>query len=411
MANKITVSPEEQFQEIKVGVSEIIDEGELLGKLKRSFKTQTPLRVKLGADPSSPDIHIGHTVVLSKLKMLQDFGHHVIFIIGDFTARIGDPTGKSKTRPELSTGEVLANAETYQSQIFRILDQEKTEVVYNSNWLDKINPMDFIRLLATRTVQQLIVRDDFAKRFKENSPIYLHEFVYPILQGYDSLHLKADIEMGGTDQRFNLLLGREMQRQAGQEAQCLILMPLLEGLDGVMKMSKSLNNYIGISEEPREIFGKTMSITDETMLRFYDLLSRKGRDAILSIRKRLSDGTLHPMDAKKDLAQELVEHYWGKDAATEARKRFEETFSDKKIPTDLPEHVVKTDGEGRVNLVDISLAMGFAQTRSEVRRILSQNGIRIDGQPVNSEWQTLSPGKSYVMKQGKLKMCKLIVRI
>lgn len=409
MTKQITVSAEEQLAEIKVGCAEIIAEDELLAKLKRSYSEQKPLRIKLGADPSSPDIHLGHTVVLNKLRLFQKFGHHIIFIIGDFTARIGDPTGKNKMRPPLSTEQVLSYARTYQDQIFRVLDPKLTEVVYNSHWLDVLTPMDMVRLMASRTVQQITVREDFSKRLEDNVPVHLHELLYPLLQGYDSVHLRADVELGGTDQKFNLLFGREMQRQAGQEAQCTITVPLLEGLDGVQKMSKSLNNYIGISEAPREIFGKCMSISDELMVRFYELLSRKGYTYIEGVKAQLQAGTLHPMQAKKDIAQEIVEHYWGEAEGRAARQHFEETFSNKKVPTDLPVHSVKLDGQGRVNIIDISLELGFSETRSEVRRLLKQNGLHLDGKTVSSEWVTLQAGQECIFKQGKLKMAKLQV--
>ena len=409
MTKKITVSAEEQLAEIKVGCSEIIAEEELLAKLKRSYAEQKPLRIKLGADPSSPDIHLGHTVVLNKLRLFQNFGHHVIFIIGDFTARIGDPTGKNKTRPPLSSEQVLTYARTYQDQIFRVLDSTKTEVVYNSAWLDKLSPMDMVRLMASRTVQQIMVRDDFAKRMEENVPVHLHELLYPILQGYDSVHLRSDVELGGTDQKFNLLFAREMQRHAGQEAQCTVTVPLLEGLDGVQKMSKSLNNYIGISEAPREIFGKTMSISDELMVRFYELLSRKGYTYVKEVKSKLKDGTLHPMEAKKNIAQEIVEHYWGEAEAKAARKHFEETFSNRKTPSDIPVHKITLDAKGCINVIDLCMELGFCQSRSEARRLLKQNGLHLDSKTVDAELQSLEAGKEYVFKQGKLKMAKLQV--
>ncbi len=407
MTKKITVSAEEQLAEIKVGCSEIIAEEELLSKLKRSYKEQKPLRIKLGADPSSPDIHLGHTVVLNKMRLFQKFGHHIIFIIGDFTARIGDPTGKNKMRPPLSTEQVLSYAKTYQEQIFRVLDASKTEVVYNSSWLDKLTPMDMVRLMASRTVQQILVREDFAKRMEDGVPVHLHELLYPVLQGYDSVHLKADVELGGNDQKFNLLFAREMQRTAGQEAQCTVTVPLLEGLDGVQKMSKSLNNYIGISEAPRDIFGKTMSISDELMIRFYELLSRKGAAYIQDVKTKLKAGTLHPMEAKKNIAEEMVEHYWGQAEAKAARQHFEETFSSKKVPTDLPVHKVSLNAEGKLNIVDISVELGFSPSRGDAKRVLKQDGMQLDGKKVEAEFVSLESGRSYIFKQGKLKMVKL----
>lgn len=405
----ITASPKDQLQEILVGCEEVISESELLDKLEFSFKQQKPLLVKLGADPSRPDIHIGHAVVLNKLRLMQSFGHEVVFIIGDFTGRIGDPTGKNKTRPELSSEEILENAKSYEEQVFKILDPKKTQVVFNSDWLGKLGPIDMIHLMAKRTVQQLIVRDDFAKRYQKNQPIHLHEFLYPILQGYDSVHLKADIELGGMDQKFNLLMGREMQKQFGQRPQALILMPLLEGTDGVHKMSKSLDNYIGIDEPARDIFGKTMSISDQHMIRFYELLSRKSKSAIEAVKLGVKEGSLHPMDAKKSIAHELVEHYYGRDLANEAKKYFEETFSKQNIPQDLLETVVASDSEGEISLIDIVIDLGFAKTRSEVRRVIKQNGLKLDGKAILVERLKVSPGSKCFLKFGKIKMANIIV--
>lgn len=408
--SRIKVSPEEQLAELQIGSEEIIAKEELLNKLSRSYKKQVPLVVKLGADPSRPDIHLGHTVVLNKLKLLQEFGHQVKFIIGDFTALIGDPTGKSKTRPQLSREEVETYAQTYKEQVFKILDPEKTDIVYNSSWLDKLSPMDFIKLLATRTVQQLIARDDFSKRYADQTPIFLHEFVYPVMQAYDSVVLKADIELGGTDQKFNLLLGRELQRHFGQESQCILLTPLLEGLDGVQKMSKSLNNYIGLTDEPSDMFGKVMSISDLHMVKFYELLSRKGSVSIDKIKSALKDESLHPMKAKKDLAEEIVFQYWGADLAKEARDKFEAVFSKRETPSDLSTHMVNADSDGLINLLNLAVELDFCKSKSEARRILKQNGMRIDNQTVNEEKIKLASDTEYVFKQGKLKMIKIKLR-
>lgn len=409
MVQKIPVDPETQLKEIAVGVDEIISEEDLLAKLKDSYEKQKPLTVKLGADPSRPDIHLGHTVVINKLKLLQDFGHQVVFIIGDFTARIGDPTGKSKTRPQLTIEEVKENAQTYKDQIFKILNPEKTKVVFNGEWLDQLKPMDFVRLMATKTVQQLIARDDFSKRYQDQTPIFLHEFIYPVLQGYDSVHLKADIEMGGTDQKFNLLLARELQKQQNQRPQSLIIMPLLEGLDGVQKMSKSLDNYISLTDTPKDMFGKTMSISDDHMIRFYELLSRKGAQQIEQLKAGLKDQSIHPMVAKKDLTQEIVSQYWGEEKGKQERQQFESVFSSKKIPDDIASHSIQLNEQGKVNLLELAVELGFTKSKGEARRILKQNGMRIDQKVVSEESVSLNSGGEYVFKQGKLKIVKLKV--
>ena len=403
------ISPETQLKELQTGADEIISPTELLKKLQRSYAQQKPLCVKLGADPSRPDIHLGHVVVLNKLRLLQEFGHKVKFIVGDFTAMIGDPSGKSKTRPQLSKEEIEANARTYREQAFKILDREKTDIVYNSTWLNQLSPSDFIRILATRTLQQIIARDDFSKRYQQQSPIHLHELIYPVMQGYDSVILQSDIELGGTDQKFNLLVGREMQRQNGQEPQCLILCPLLEGLDGVRKMSKSLDNYISITDRPEDMFGKTMSVSDPHMLKFYELLSRKGRKTVEALKQGLKNGFIHPMLAKKDLAEEIVSHYWGDEAATKARENFDRLFSKKDVPEELLEHRVSASKDGTINLLEISVETGFSKSKSEARRILRQNGIKIDAKPVQNESLTCSSGDSFVFRQGKLKIIRLII--
>lgn len=408
--SRISVLPEKQLAELRVGADEIISEAELLKKLQKSHDSQTPLIVKLGADPSRPDIHLGHVVVLNKLRLLQEFGHQVKFIIGDFTAMIGDPTGKSKTRPHLSREEIDQNAQSYKEQVFKVLDPEKTDIVYNSEWLDKFTPSDFIRLLATRTLQQIIAREDFSKRYKEQTPIHLHELIYPIMQGYDSIALKSDIELGGTDQKFNLLVGREMQRQQGLEPQCLILTPLLEGLDGVQKMSKSLDNYISLNDTPENMFGKTMSVSDTHMVRFYELLSRIGVEHIESLKAGLASGSVHPMMAKKDLAQEIVSHYWGDAAAQAARTHFESVFSKKDIPDDLEEFAADVGPEGTINLLDLAVSTGFSQSKSEARRVLKQNGLKIDNKAVASEHFSCTSGDEFIFRKGKLKMMKIKVR-
>lgn len=307
----ISVSPQEQLAELKRGCVEIIPEDLFLEKLKKSYETQTPLKIKFGADPSRPDIHIGHAVVINKLKQFQDFGHEIQFLIGDFTARIGDPTGKSKTRPQLTKEEVIENAETYKAQVAKILDLSKTKIVFNGDWLDKLSSVEMIRLMSNITVQTMIRRDDFSKRIKSETPIHIHEFIYPIMQGYDSVVLESDVELGGTDQTFNLLMGRDLQRAAGlKEQQAILTMPILEGLDGVQKMSKSLGNYIGIDESAENMFGKMMSISDDLMIRYYNLLSRKPLKEVEKRVSEIKEGKIHPMEAKKQLAVEIVSHYY-----------------------------------------------------------------------------------------------------
>jgi tyrosyl-tRNA synthetase len=402
------VSAEDQLKELKRGCEDILLEDELLKKLLNSIKNNKPLVVKLGADPSRPDIHLGHSVVLNKLKLLQEFGHQIVFIIGDFTAMIGDPTGRNKARPPLTKEEVAINSKTYQEQVFKILDPKKTKVVLNSQWLGKLEPMDFVKLLATQTVQQMIARDDFSKRYQENKPIFVHELLYPVLQAYDSVYLKADIEFGGSDQRFNLLLGRELQKSWGQAPQSLVIMPLLEGLDGVQKMSKSLDNYIGLTDAPQDMFGKVMSISDKHMLRFYDLLSNKNLSQIDEIKKDLQEQKLHPMKAKKSLAKEITATYWGEKNAEQALDDFTKRFSQKKLPDDIKDHVVKLDDTGSLSIVEISCALGFSKSKSEARRVLKQNGMKLDDKTILEEKLTLTLG-TYIFRQGKLKIVRIIV--
>ena len=331
------LKPEEQLEQIRRGSEEIISEEELLKKLTKSYETNTPLRIKAGFDPTAPDLHLGHTVLIQKLKHFQDLGHQVLFLIGDFTGMIGDPSGKNETRRALTKEEVLANAETYKEQVFKILDPEKTEVVFNSTWMEKMSSSDMIKLASQYTVARMLERDDFTKRYKDNRPISIHEFIYPLVQGYDSVALKSDVELGGTDQKFNLLVGRDLQRAYNMAPQIALTMPILEGLDGVQKMSKSLNNYIGIAESPKDMFGKVMSISDELMFRYYLLLSDKSLAEIDELKKAVSDGSKHPMEAKKELAMEIVERFHSAEAAKEAREGFEQVFSKRENPDDMPE--------------------------------------------------------------------------
>ena len=403
-----TLGPEEQWSEIKRGCLEILSEEELFAKIKAAYVAQRPLRVKFGADPSRPDLHLGHCVVLQKLRLLQDLGHHILFLIGDFTAMIGDPTGKDKTRPQLTQVEVFEYAKSYQEQVFRILDPHKTEVVYNSHWLGVLGAVGIVELLASHTVQQILAREDFSQRFKQQSPIYLHECLYPLLQGYDSVHLHADIEFGGSDQRFNLLIGRELQRLKGQKPQSLIMMPLLEGLDGVQKMSKSYDNYIALNDSPSDMFGKVMSINDTLMLRYYELLSAKSSAEFVALKEGLLAERLHPMELKKDLAEELVCQYWGAEAGARERANFTARFSKKATPEDIAVHEVALV-DGQLNIIEIALQLGFVASKSEGRRILQQKGMRLDDECLSQERLVLEPGTSHIFRQGKLKIVKLLV--
>jgi len=403
---KITVTPEEQLKELKRGSFEIIPEEELLKKLKKSFEKQKPLVVKFGADPSRPDIHLGHTVVLQKLKLLQDFGHEVYFLIGDYTAQIGDPTGKNKTRPILTEEDVTKNAETYKEQVGKVLDMSKTKVVFNKDWLGKFSGLDLIRLMSKATVGAILQRDDFSKRMTNAEPIYLHEFTYPILQGFDSVHLKSDLELGGTDQTFNLMMGRHLQHAYEQEAQCVLTMPLIEGTDGVNKMSKSMDNYIALTDSPTDMFGKLMSISDELMKKYYLLLSRRPVAEVEKIITDLTNGSLHPMIAKKDLAQEITGHYHGENSGKEERDKFEARFSKKQIPDDIQ---TVTKEAGNLNLLDFFTELGLIKSKSEGRRLLQQNAVKVNFENHQAEVLELSSGQEVILKIGKLRMVKLVV--
>lgn len=402
---RITVSPEQQLAELKRGAFELLPEEELLKKLRKSFEKQKPLTIKLGADPSRPDIHLGHTVVLQKLRLLQDFGHEVCFLIGDYTAQIGDPTGKNKTRPILTAEEVMENARTYQEQIGKILDMEKTRVVFNKDWLGKFSGLDLISLMSRATVGAILQRDDFNKRYTNAEPIYLHEFVYPILQGYDSVHLKADLELGGTDQTFNLMMGRHLQYSYDQEPQCILTMPLLEGTDGVNKMSKSLDNYIGLTDTATNMFGKLMSISDELMKKYYLLLSRKPAAEVEAIIAGLNSGSLHPMEAKKSLAAEITGYYHGEGAGKEEREKFEARFAKKQIPDDIQ---VVHKPHGTVALLDLFTELALIKSRGDGRRLIQQNAVKVNFENHGTESLELAQGQEVILKIGKLRMVKLI---
>lgn len=403
--SRITVSPEEQLKELKRGAFEIIPEEEMLKKLKKSYEKQVPLKIKLGADPSRPDIHLGHAVILQKMRLLQDFGHEIYFLIGDYTAQIGDPTGKNKTRPILTAEEVQKNAETYKEQVGKILDMNKTKVVFNSEWLGKFSGLDLIKLMGKATIGAILQRDDFSKRYNNNEAIYMHEAVYPILQGYDSVHLKADIELGGTDQTFNLMMGRHLQHVYEQEAQCVLTMPLIEGTDGVNKMSKSMDNYIGLTDTPTDMFGKLMSISDELMKKYYLLLSRRPAQEVGELIAGLNAGTVHPMEAKKTLAAEITGHYHGEAAGKEEREKFESRFSKKQIPDDI--QVVKKPA-GTVALLDLFLELELIKSKSDGRRLIQQNAVKVNFEAHSTDTLQLDQGAELILKIGKLRMLKLI---
>ncbi len=395
--------PEEQLRIIKRGTVEIINEEELLKKLSSGKK----LRVKAGFDPTAPDLHLGHTVLLWKLRDFQELGHEVYFLIGDFTAMIGDPTGKNETRPPLTREQVLKNAETYAQQVFKILDPEKTVVVFNSEWLSSMGAADLIKLASKYTVARMLERDDFEKRFKEGRPIHIHEFLYPLLQGYDSVELRADVELGGTDQKFNLLMGRHLQREFGQEEQVCIMMPILEGLDGVQKMSKSLGNYIGILEPPEEQFGKVMRISDELMWRYYRLVTRVPEEEIDEMERLVREGKLHPMEAKKKLAETIVKTFHGEEAARRAREHFERVFSRRELPENIPEPKI-TIPENPVWLPLLLKEAGLVKSTSEGRRQIKGGGVRIDGEKVLDEKVKVDVlGRELTLQVGKRRFARI----
>ena len=402
---KIQITPEEQLKELKRGIADLLPEEEFLEKLKKSYKEDRPLRIKLGADPSRPDIHLGHTVVLQKLRMLQDFGHEVYFLIGDFTAKIGDPTGKSKTRPVLTDEEVIENAKTYTQQIAKVLDIDKTKIVFNNDWISKLTPIDLIKIMGKVTVSSLLERDDFSKRYKNQEPIHMHEFMYPVMQGWDSVELKTDLELGGTDQTFNLLMGRHLQKAHDQEPQCILTMPILEGTDGVQKMSKSLDNYISLEDSPTDMFGKLMSISDDLMARYYELLCRRPAEEVEKIISGLKDGSLHPMNAKKDLAQEIVDYYHPAGSGAQERQKFEERFSKNKIPDDV--QVAEVDA-GELKLLDFLTEVEFIKSNGEGRRLIKQNALKVNFKAHKEETLQVESGEEYVLKLGKLRMIKVV---
>ena len=391
----------EQLEIIRRGCDELLVETELVDKLKSG----RPLRVKAGFDPTAPDLHIGHTVLINKLRQMQDLGHHVVFLIGDFTGMIGDPTGKNTTRPPLTREEVAANAQTYTAQVFKILDAARTEIAFNSTWMDKFTSADMVKLAATHTVARMLERDDFGKRYKANQPIAIHEFLYPLVQGYDSVALKTDLELGGTDQKFNLLMGRELQKHYGQPPQCVLTMPLLEGLDGVNKMSKSLGNYVGITDSPNDMFGKLMSASDALMWRYIELLSFA---PLATVRQWKADveGGRNPRDIKVAFAQEIVARFHDPSAAAAALADFEARFRQGEIPADIPDVTVRAGAEG-IAIANLLKEAGLTTSTSEALRMIAQGGIKLDGGKVSDKALRLVAGRQVVVQVGKRKFARV----
>lgn len=388
------------LREISRGAQEIIP----LDELKKKLESKRQLIIKLGMDPTAPDIHLGHTVILNKLRTFQELGHKVVLIIGDFTASVGDPSGKNTTRPQLSREKILENAQTYADQAFKILDKEKTEIKYNSQWLDQLGTTGTIKLASKLTVARMLEREDFTKRYQSGQPIAIHEFLYPLFQGYDSIALKADVELGGTDQKFNLLMGRELQKDAGLEPQCVLMMPLLVGLDGVKKMSKSAGNYIGVDEKPNEMFGKIMSLSDELMWNYYDLLSFKDVDYIQKLKADCASNKLNPRDAKIELALEIVQRYHGEQLANEAKDGFLNQFSKGAMPEDIPELSLEC-----ANLPNILKNANLCASTSEAMRMISQNAVKCDGQIINDKNIQLQPGQCNIWQVGKRRFAKITI--
>ena len=397
------ISAAEQYKILTENIAEIITEDEFRKKLERSVTENKPLRCKLGIDPSAPDLHLGHAVVLHKLRQFQELGHHVIIILGDFTGMVGDPTGRSETRKQLTEEEVMANARTYQEQIFNILDADKTEMVFNSQWLAKLNFADVIKLASTLTVARMMEREDFSRRYQENIPISIHEFFYPLMQGYDSIAIRADIEFGATEQKFNLLMGRQLQREYGQEPQVAFTMPILVGTDGVQKMSKSLGNYIGITEPPAEIYGKTMSISDDLMPEYYRLATALSGSEVDALLDHSKSGALHPRDAKMRLAREIVALYHGEAAAQAAEEGFKQVFQKGELPSEMAAYSFAVP----VGLVDLMLKTGLASSKSEARRLIEQNGVKINSETVSDIAYQIDRADQLVVQVGKRKFARI----
>ncbi len=398
-------SVEESLAVITRGVAEVLVEEELVEKLKEG----KPLRVKAGFDPTAPDLHLGHTVLINKLKQFQDLGHEILFLIGDFTGLIGDPTGKNQTRKPLTPEEVQENAKTYEEQIFKILDKKKTRIVFNSQWLKELGAEGMIRLAAQSTVARMLERDDFSKRFKGEQPIAIHEFLYPLIQGYDSVALEADIELGGTDQKFNLLMGRELQKAHGQRPQTVLMMPILEGLDGVQKMSKSLGNYIGVSDSPGEMYGKIMQISDELMWRYFELLSFRSSEEVAAFKEDIENGA-NPRDIKAKLATEIVERFHGVGAAEGAGKSAGNKFRWGDYPEDMPEYELEAGGQPGLPLPNVMQMTKLVDTTSRARNMIKQGAARVDGEPVQDVRQLLPVGGPYICQAGKKKFARVTIK-
>ncbi len=392
---------QEAMAEIRRGADEILVEKELIEKLESG----KPLRIKAGFDPTAPDLHLGHTVLLNKLKQFQDMGHHILFLIGDFTGMIGDPTGKNVTRQPLTPEQVKQNAVTYQEQVFKILDREKTEVVFNSHWMNEMSSADMIRLASNHTVARMLERDDFHKRYTNGQPIAIHEFLYPLIQGYDSVVLEADVELGGTDQKFNLLMGRELQKSYGKPAQCILTMPILEGLDGVQKMSKSLNNYIGINDSPKDIFGKLMSISDDLMWRYIELLSFRNVTEIDEWRQQVEQGR-NPIEIKKEFAEEMVARFHGEQAGSDARLGFENQFKKGELPDDIPDLTLSVGAEGML-IANVLKEAGLTSSTSDAMRMIKQGAVKIDGEKVSDKSMLIQAGLEGVFQVGKRKFARI----
>lgn len=400
---------QKQLKVLLRGAAEVITREELEIKIRRSLLQKTPLKVKLGLDPTAPDLHLGHTVVLQKLRQFQELGHEVILIIGDFTGRVGDPTGKQETRPQLTEAEIKANAATYTAQVFRILDPEKTKITFNSQWLATLTFAEVVELASKYTVARMLEREDFNRRFKAGTPIGVHEFFYPLMQGYDSVALRADVELGGTDQKFNLLMGRTLQKEYGQEPQVALMTPILEGRDGVQKMSKSLGNYIGISEPPEEIYGKIMSLPDALMLRYFELVTKLPPEEIDTIKKGLAVKTLHPRDAKMRLAKEIVTYYHGKEAALKAEREFQRVFQAQELPEKLPTVVLGPEFRtGPVWLPKLLVVTGLSPSTSEAKRLIRQGAVRINALKVDDPEAEIEVRAGMVLQIGKRKFARLV---
>jgi len=401
-------SLQESLDLIKRGAHEVLIEAELVEKLKHHFSENKPLRIKAGFDPTAPDLHLGHTVLINKLRQFQDLGHEVLFLIGDFTGMIGDPTGKNTTRPALTRDDVIENARTYESQIYKILDPEKTLVLFNSSWMGEMNASDLVQLASRHTVARMLERDDFDKRYSNGQPISIHEFLYPLIQGYDSVAMKADVELGGTDQKFNMLVGRELQKQYGQKPQVVLSMPILEGLDGVQKMSKSLGNYIGINEAADEMFGKIMSISDELMWRYFELLSFRPMSEIEAFKQQISGGG-NPRDIKFLLAEEIIERFHDKNAATKARENFIARFQKGAMPDDMPEVELQAI-DGVMAITNLLKGAGLTKSTSDAIRMIKQGAVRLDGQRIEDSRLEISAGQTHVYQVGKRRFARVSIK-